>query len=280
MNRIDLSNAPLIMGVLNVTPDSFSDGALYTDVPDAITHAINMVEDGADLLDIGAESSRPGADMVSATVEIERLLPVVRDLRKRFPKLTLSIDTYKPEVMHCMLNEGVDLINDICALVFDEQAAFKTIREFNPQVVLMHMHGTPKTMQHGLRTESNIVPRIHHFFMDRIQACIAQDIPLNQLILDPGIGFGKTLTQNCQLIRCCDYFERYSSIGHVFPVMVGLSRKSFIGKVLDLEKPTDRELGTRISEVVALMKGASLLRTHDVKEAVQMRTIWRALMNV
>lgn len=249
------------MGVLNVTPDSFSDGGKFLDVDRAVTHAREMARAGADIIDVGGESSRPGAAPVSAEEELRRVLPVIECLRD----LIVSVDTIKSAVARKALAAGARIINDISALRFDPQMV-DVVRDAGAGVVLMHMQGTPQTMQQGPRYK-DVVVEVSSFLRERIMFAEAQGLKKTQIAVDPGIGFGKTVEDNLRLLACLDEF---SSLG--CPLLVGTSRKSFIGKVLaPLGAGTAREAsgrlwGTAGTVAWAVAQGARILRVHDVAE--------------
>ena len=250
----------LIMGVLNVTPDSFSDGGLFLRPDDALRRAEEMASEGADLIDIGGESSRPGAEPVPLEEELRRVLPVVREVARRLP-LPISVDTYKAEVARKALEEGASIVNDISALRFDPKMA-EVVADHRAPVVLMHMKGTPRDMQRNPYYE-DVVGEVEAFLKERREAAVRAGIPEGNIILDPGIGFGKRVEDNLQLLK---HLDRLVALGN--PVLVGTSRKSFIGAVLDL--PVEERLeGTLATLVLAVAKGAKLLRVHDVRPAVR-----------
>lgn len=241
-----------LMGVLNVTPDSFSDGGRFYDVDAAVAHAKQMISEGADIIDIGGESSRPGSDPVSEEEELRRVLPVIDALAGELT-VPLSIDTYKPVVAEEALKRGVQVMNDISGL--SDPAMVAVAAKYNAPVILMHMQGAPKTMQAHPHYEDVIVD-IKAFFAERIATARAAGI--EQLILDPGIGFGKSLGHNLEILR---HLGDFTDLG--FPIMIGTSRKSFLGK-LGLEDMNDRLEGTIASNVIAAMHGARIIRVHDV----------------
>lgn len=250
-----MDSTTAIMGVLNVTPDSFSDGGRYLSPDAAVEHALAMVEDGADLLDIGAESSRPGADQVDEAEETRRLIPVVREVCRRVT-VPVSVDTTKAAVALRALDAGAAMINDISALRFDP-AMGNVVAESGAGLVLMHMQGTPKTMQRAPRYD-DVVGDIREFFAERIRAAECCGINPEQIVLDPGIGFGKTCEHNLTLLARLDCFL---SLGR--PILVGVSRKAFIGQILDREID-ERLMGTAGAVAVAMVRGARMVRVHDV----------------
>ncbi|MDP2640144.1 MAG: dihydropteroate synthase [Betaproteobacteria bacterium] len=243
---------PLIMGVVNVTPDSFSDGGRFLDPAAAIAHARKLIEEGADLIDLGAESSRPGAAaVVSADEELRRLLPVLRGLRD----LPLSVDTVKPEVMRVALAEGASMINDINAL--RAPGAVAAVAAADAAVCLMHMRGSPGTMQQH-PSYGDVVAEVKAFLLERIESVCAAGIALERLVVDPGFGFGKTLEHNLELLR---HLREFATLG--VPLLAGWSRKSSLGKITG--KPADERLAASIAAaVIAAQNGAAILRVHDV----------------
>ncbi|TDJ46876.1 MAG: dihydropteroate synthase [Gammaproteobacteria bacterium] len=246
------------MGALNVTPDSFSDGGQFDSVPTAFDHAARMLDAGADIIDIGGESTRPGAAAVSVATELGRVIPVIEKLRAEFD-CPLSIDTSKAEVMRAAVAAGATLINDVRAL--RSRDALDTVAELGVPVCLMHMQGRPRSMQDAPRYEE-VTADVIAFLRERMAACIAAGIEPACLIVDPGIGFGKTLEQNLQLLRNLD---KIAALGA--PVLVGVSRKSMLGQLLG--KPVgDRIYGSVALGLLARQKGASILRVHDVAPTV------------
>lgn len=253
--KLDLA-APQIMGILNVTPDSFSDGARYQHLDKALFHAEQMIRDGASIIDIGGESTRPGADEVSLDEELYRVIPVIERLASELD-VWLSVDTYKPEVMNESIRAGAHLINDICAL--QEPGALSVVAESGVPVCLMHMQGKPRTMQQAPHY-NNLCGEIYAFFQERINTALVAGIKKEQLILDPGFGFGKTLEQNYELLGRLDHFHTLD-----LPLLVGMSRKSMIGQLLD-RPVTERTAGSIAAALFAVQQGASIIRVHDVKE--------------
>lgn len=247
-----------LMGIVNVTPDSFSDGGRYFEPAQAISHGVKLVEEGADIIDVGGESTRPGARPVSGRQEIERVIPVIRGLRREL-SAPISVDTYKADVARAALDAGADMVNDISALRFDRAMAPLIAAEKVP-VVLMHMLGTPRTMQQRPHYR-DVVEEVKEFLRDRIRFAVQAGVDLERIIIDPGIGFGKELEHNLALLRA---LPALADLGR--PVLVGPSRKTFIGKILDVG-PEERLEGSLAAAVAAVLGGASVIRTHDVKEA-------------
>ena len=266
---IDLSRRALIMGILNVTPDSFSDGRRFLNPDQAIRHAKEMVEAGADLIDVGGESTRPGSEPVSSEEELRRVIPVIERLSREI-SVPISIDTYKAEVARFALQAGACWVNDISALRFDPKMA-DLIAETQAPVILMHMKGTPKDMQQDPRYES-AVDEICLFLKERIEFAVSAGIQRKQIIIDPGIGFGKRMQDNLAIMAG---LERFKSLGR--PIMLGTSRKSFIGRVLGL--PLEERLeGTAATLAIGLMKGARIFRVHDVSHAVRVIRMAEAIL--
>lgn len=256
-HTLDLSH-PVVMGVLNITPDSFSDGGRFLDPDKAVAQARAMVEEGAAIIDIGGESTRPGAAQVSAEEELDRVLPVLEALHD--VPVPISIDTTKPAVMAQAVAAGATLINDVRAL--QEAGALEVAASLGVPVCLMHMQGTPRTMQADPQYE-DVVGDIHRFFEQRMEACLAAGIGEHNIVLDPGFGFGKNLAHNLALLR---RLHEFLDLGR--PLLVGLSRKSMLGKLLD-DAPADQRLpGGIAAAVIAVWQGASIVRAHDVKATV------------
>lgn len=249
-------HSPVVMGILNVTPDSFSDGGQFDNVNTALEQARAMIADGAKIIDIGGESTRPGAAPVSVEDEIARVVPVIKALRQEFNGV-ISIDTNKAEVMIAAVQAGADMINDVCAL--QQPNALETAAMLNVPVCLMHMQGEPQTMQDDPQYES-VVGDVFEFLQARIEACTDAGIGIDQIIVDPGFGFGKSLEHNYQLLKHFDKFQ-YLNV----PVLAGMSRKSMIGNLLDCST-SERLAGSLACAMLACVKGASILRVHDVTE--------------
>ncbi|MFC2095219.1 dihydropteroate synthase [Candidatus Bipolaricaulota bacterium] len=247
----------LVMGILNVTPNSFYDGGRLSDANAAVEAGLSMIEDGADILDIGGESSRPGVEPISLRRELARILPVVEALRT-LTTIPISVDTTKASVAESALKAGANIVNDISALRFDPAMA-ETISKAGAKVILMHMQGTPQTMQREPYYD-DVVKEVHGFLMKRAGHAQAAGIPSERIILDPGIGFGKLLEHNLALLR---RLPELAARG--YPVLIGLSRKSFLGQLLGLPAP-ERLEGTIAANSIAILGGASIIRVHDVKE--------------
>lgn len=254
-----------IMGVLNVTPDSFSDGGAYQDVNTAITHAKNMVADGATIIDIGGESSRPGAESVSEDVELDRVLPVIHALVSEKLDVPISIDTTKASVAQYALEAGAHIINDITALHGDNAMA-QVAADMEAGVILMHMKGTPRTMQETPHYQ-DVIKEIYEALENWITKAIQKGIHPDRIIVDPGIGFGKTTEQNILILKHLNDFKRLNK-----PILIGTSRKSFIGNLLDLPV-TQRLEGSLATVCWAITKGVNIVRVHDVKATARVARI-------
>lgn len=262
--RIECRQRPLVMGIVNVTPDSFYDGGRYVDVSQAVAHARQLVEQGADLLDIGAESTRPGANVVTEQEELARVIPVVSELA-RHVTVPISVDTTKSAVARAALDAGAAIINDVSALRWDCEMA-SVIAESGAAVVLMHMQGTPETMQRAPQYQ-DVVAEVAGFLAERMQAAIDAGIPKMNIVLDPGFGFGKLLEHNLALL---DRLSEFASLSR--PLLVGLSRKSCIGELVG-QPPEHREWGTAAAVAIAVDRGAGILRVHDVASMVDVVTV-------
>jgi dihydropteroate synthase len=267
--RFQLSlDRPLVMGILNVTPDSFSDGGQFTSLDLAVKHARQMIAEGADLIDLGAESTRPGAQSVDPALELRRLMPVLEALVPL--GVPISIDTRRPEIMRAALAMGADCINDVQALQFE--GALDAVRESNCAVCLMHMQGTPGTMQ-AAPLYRDVVKEVGQFLRDRVQAVQRLGLSANRLLVDPGIGFGKTLEQNLALTG------RLSELAPEVPVLIGLSRKRMVGDLTG--RPISERLpGSVGGALAAIARGAAVVRVHDVAATVEALLVWRAVMSI
>lgn len=253
-------NRTLIMGILNVTPDSFSDGGLWFDPEKAAAHAARMASDGADIIDIGGESTRPGAAEVGVEDEISRVVPVIKAIRARGLDIPISVDTYKSATAKEALQRGADMINDISGGTFDP-AIMETAASTEAGFVIMHIKGRPGTMQEEpVYSGEGVVHDILGYFRERTAAAVKAGIKMGSIVLDPGIGFGKTLKHNLEIL---DRLDEFKSIG--LPLLVGTSRKSMIGKVLGA-LPEKRLFGTAATVALSIAKGADIVRVHDVKE--------------
>jgi len=260
-------NKPQVMGILNVTPDSFSDGGNFLSVDKAVQHAHEMALQGAAIIDIGAESTRPGAQPVSVSEELDRILPVLTILKKEL-QITISIDTSKPQVMAEAVKCGANFINDVRAL--QAQDAITTVSGLDVPVCLMHMQGEPGSMQASPKY-SNVVNEVTSFLLERVRICEAAGIGRDRIVIDPGLGFGKTLEHNMSILK---HLSEFAALG--LPVLIGASRKSMIGAILD--EPVDRRVFGGIAIVMAAcLSGVSIIRTHDVKATSDAIKIYQAI---
>ncbi|GKX52970.1 dihydropteroate synthase [Budvicia aquatica] len=265
---LDLSY-PQVMGILNVTPDSFSDGGRFKQIDNALRHANEMIQAGATIIDIGGESTRPGAADVSVEEELDRVIPVAEAIAKNF-EIWVSVDTSKPEVMRESDRVGVHLINDIRAL--QEPGAMDAALETGLPVCLMHMQGMPRTMQHEPQYQ-DVVAEVDAFFVEHIARCLDAGIERSKLLLDPGFGFGKNLKHNYQLLAHLSDFHHFE-----LPLLVGMSRKSMIGQLLNVP-PEQRVVGSVTCAVIAAMQGAQIIRVHDVKETAEAMRVVEATLS-
>jgi len=263
-------NEPLVMGILNITPDSFSDAGRFFKNSTALKHARDMVAAGADIIDVGGESTRPGAARIGLEEEIDRVLPTVEKIKQELAVL-VSVDTSKEEVARLAVEEGgADMINDISALSFSEHMA-STVAELNVPVILMHIKGTPENMQRS-PFYTDVVAEIKDYFQERIDYALSHGIKKEKLILDPGIGFGKRLEDNIAILRNLRQFAAFD-----LPVLVGLSRKSFLGLLSGEKVPEKREAESLAANLLAVGYGASILRVHDVAATVKALKVWQGL---
>jgi len=260
----------ILVGVLNVTPDSFSDGGLFLNPDVAVSHAMRMVTEGADIIDVGGESTRPGATPVPVDEELRRVLPVVEQLADR--GVRISIDTYKSEVAEAALKLGAEIVNDVSGLRFDPRMP-EVIAKYNAKVVIMHMKGTPQTMQINPYYE-DVMHELITYFNERLEFAQSYGIKRENIIIDPGIGFGKRVEDNLTILR------NLSSLCELgTPVMIGVSRKSFIGKILGIDNPRDRVIGSIASNLIAFLNGATYFRVHDVKPTLEALTMVDAILS-
>ena len=262
----------LVMGIVNVTPDSFSDGGKFFSPEVAISHASKLITQGADIIDIGGESTRPGAKPVSESEELKRVIPVIKEIRADNPTILISIDTTKASVAKYAVEAGADIINDVSGLSFDNNMA-GIVESLNVPIVIMHMKGNPQNMQSNPKYK-DIVNEILDFFKIKIKIAIQSGINRSMIILDPGIGFGKTVDHNFELLSRLNEFNTLE-----LPIMIGPSRKSFIGITLDLP-PEDRVEGTAAAVSAGVMNGASIVRVHDVKSMKRVVQIIEKIRNV
>jgi dihydropteroate synthase len=263
---LDLSE-PKVMGILNVTPDSFFDGGRYQNEKKTLSQVERMLNDGASIIDVGGMSSRPGAKIISVEEELQRVVPVIDLIIKNFPQTVISIDTIRAKVAKKSVEHGASIINDISAGNIDSEL-FQTVADLGVPYILMHMKGTPETMQKNVQYD-NIVLEVTDFMIKKIGEL--RELGVKDIILDAGFGFGKTVDHNYQLLKYMHQFQIMD-----LPILAGVSRKSMICKVLDIE-PKDALNGTTALHLVALQQGAKLLRVHDVKEAVEVVKLWQQL---
>ena len=263
--ELDLSQ-PRIMGILNITPDSFSDGSRFNQLDRALFHAEKMIAEGAAIIDVGGESTRPGAVYVSEQEELDRVVPVIEQLSQKLDVM-ISIDTYKPAVMAAACQAGAHLINDIKAL--QEPDALRVAAQSQALICLMHMQGEPQSMQHR-PVYKNVVDEVSHFLNNRVATCLAAGIAAEKLILDPGFGFGKTLEQNYELLG------RLNEMQSTYPLLIGVSRKSMIGNLLN-RSVDERLAGSIAAALYALAQGARIIRVHDVQATCDaVNVFWHA----
>jgi dihydropteroate synthase len=264
---IDLAQ-PRVMGIVNVTPDSFSDGGAHASTEAAVRHCVQLVEEGADILDIGGESTRPGSPAVPLAQELDRVLPVVREAVKL--GVPVSVDTYKPEVMRAALELGADIVNDVWAL---RQSGAREAVAAHPScgVCLMHMHRDPQTMQ-AAPMAGDVLPAVRAFLDQHAQLLLALKVDASRIVLDPGIGFGKTVAQNFALLA-----RQKELLAVGWPLLIGWSRKSSLGAVTGIESAAGRMAPSVAAAVLAIERGASIVRVHDVRETVAALAVWRAM---
>ncbi len=259
---LDARIRTLVMGVINTTPDSFSDGGVHYDMRDAVASGLRMLDYGADILDIGGESTRPGSSYVDETEEMRRTIPVIEEIIRERPDAVISIDTRRKNVAETAFNAGAQIINDITGFRDDPDLVLFA-RDSGAALIVMHMLGTPTTMQQEIRYES-FPGDLYRFFEERIALLEGAGVSPEKIILDPGVGFGKTFDQNLLLLNRVDYF---TPLGKA--ILMGPSRKAFLGKILDEPVPGNRDTGTLAAIVAAILRGAAIVRVHDVKPAVQ-----------
>ncbi len=262
-----------VMGILNVTPDSFYDGGRYVSMDVAMRRVERMISEGADIIDVGGESTRPGADPVPLETELERVVPVVKAIRDRFPDILISVDTYKSAVARQALEAGADIVNDISGLQFDPEMA-RVAAEFGSYVVIMHIKGTPKDMQVNPEY-GDVIAEITDYFHRQIDYGVRNGIERGKIILDPGIGFGKKLWHNLRILNEIERFRDEFEL----PILIGASRKSMIGMVLGNVPPEQRLEGTIAISAYCAMKGVDIVRVHDVKPNVMAVRMVEAIKN-
>ena len=270
--ELNFGRRTFVMGILNVTPDSFSEPGQYFNPQQAVEHGVLMVESGADIIDIGGESSRPGAEPISLEEEIKRVIPVIEKLRK-VSDVLISIDTQKSRLAQAALAAGADIINDISALRYDPEMA-NVVSAAQAPLILMHMRGTPKTMQDNPQYD-DLIAEINAFFHERMEVAAAAGIRRENIAFDPGFGFGKTVTHNLSLLR---HLQDFQGLG--LPILVGLSRKSMIAVLLNNAPVEERLPASLALAVIAAQSGANIIRVHDVKASVDALTMWRAVNGI
>ena len=259
---------PRVVGIVNVTPDSFSDGGQHASTQAAVAHGLRLAEEGADMLDIGGESTRPGVDDVAADEELARVVPVIEQLAARTP-LPIAVDTSKPEVMRAAVAAGAGMVNDVYAL--RREGALETVAELGVPVCLMHMQGEPRSMQVEPHY-ADVIGEVHRFLADRLFACELAGIERRRVLVDPGFGFGKNLEHNLALLAA---LERFSDLGS--GVYVGLSRKSMLGELTGRRQPAERVAASVAAALVAVQRGARLVRVHDVAPTLDALAVWRGV---
>ncbi len=264
----EIINFPKIMGILNVTPDSFSDGGEFNDNEKAIEKALEMISDGADIIDIGGESSRPGADAIDANEEINRIVPIIEAIRKAEPNIKISVDTTKSKVAIAAIKAGADMINDISGLTFDPKLA-DVVAKFDKELVIMHIKGTPRNMQKNPKYD-DVVEDVYEFLEQQIE--FARECGVKKIYADVGIGFGKTLEHNIDLLRGHSSFKQLG-----VPMLLGISRKSFIGELCDIENPKDRDVETALLHSLMIGRNVEIIRVHNVKLHSTLRDLYYEL---
>lgn len=266
---VDLSR-PRVMGIINVTPDSFHDGGQYNHINGVLQRTEAHLAGGADIIDVGAVSTRPGSDEVNETEELKRLIPAIEAIKKEWPELVISVDTYRSKAAAEAIAAGASIVNDVSAGTIDEEM-FDVVQHHQTPYILMHMQGRPKHMQDA-PTYENVVEEVLQFFIERITLLQAKGV--HDLIIDPGFGFGKTVQHNYQLLQKMDAFQVLN-----VPILAGISRKSMINKVIQTT-PEQALNGTTALHMIALERGARILRVHDCKEASECIALWQALQDV
>ncbi|MEN2984528.1 MAG: dihydropteroate synthase [Dictyoglomaceae bacterium] len=269
-NRELKFNRTLIMGIINVTPDSFYAGSRKTNIEDILNTAQNMIENGVDIIDIGGQSTRPGSDFIEEEEELKRVIPAIEEIRRNFPKVLISVDTFRARVAEEAIKKGADIINDISAFRFDE-ALLKVVKEYNSPYILMHMKGTPKDMQINPYYE-DVIKEISEFFIERILFMTDNGIEENKIIIDPGIGFGKRYEDNLEILSRLRELKTLKK-----PILIGASRKSFIGKALGDLPPEERLEGTLGVTALCFLNDVDIIRVHDVKENKRVLKILEAI---
>ena len=270
---IEFEDKPIIMGILNITPDSFYKDSRVMDIKEAVNRTIKFIQEGAKIIDIGGQSTRPFSDEIPEEEEIKRVIPIIKAIKSEIPKdIYISIDTYRSNVAKLALESGANIVNDISGLMFDKNMV-KVIKDYNCGVVIMHIRGKPKNMQENPYYEDTI-KEIKEELSLRIEYALNNGIKKEQIVIDPGIGFGKRVYDNLIILKYIDEFFDFE-----LPILIGHSRKSFIGKVLNLENPEDRLIGSVVVSSYLTLKGINIIRTHDVKETKQTIDMIYAILN-
>ena len=274
MRKLALGHSTLIMGILNVTPDSFSDGGLFMNSEKAVLRAEQMIKEGADIIDVGGESTRPGSESVSVKEEIKRVAPVIKEVRRKFPNSIISIDSYKTEVVKAAILEGANMVNSIGGFSFDPSLAL-LLRKNDLPVVIYHIKGKPKDMQKKDPVYNDTIGDIKEFFENQIAFGISKGLKKEQFLIDPGIGFGKTVEQNLEIIKRLSEFKSLR-----LPIVIGVSRKSHLGKILHSELkfptlplPAERLEASLAETAVAVLNGVKMVRTHDILQTKKFLTV-------
>ena len=261
---------PNIMGILNVTPDSFYDGEKCFAEKQFVEKGVHLLKLGCSILDVGGESTRPGAKEVASNIEIERIIGVIKKIKNLVPSAILSVDTRKSMVAEKALQAGASIVNDISAGSFDKEM-FEVVAKYRAGICLMHSHGLPENMQNNPHYD-NILPDLYDYFEEKITKAQSKGIPRNKIVIDPGIGFGKKLHHNLEIINKISLF-----LGLGLPVMIGVSRKSFIGEIISERDPSERLTGSVVAMLASLNRGVNIVRVHDVKEAADAIKVWNTL---
>jgi len=270
---IEFEDKPIIMGILNITPDSFYKDSRVMNIKEAVNRTIKFIQEGAKIIDIGGQSTRPFSDEIPEEEEIKRVIPIIKAIKSEIPKdIYISIDTYRSNVAKLALESGANIVNDISGLMFDKNMV-KVIKDYNCGVVIMHIRGKPKNMQENPYYEDTI-KEIKEELNLRIEYALNNGIKKEQIVIDPGIGFGKRVYDNLIILKYIDEFFDFE-----LPILIGHSRKSFIGKVLNLENPEDRLIGSVVVSSYLTLKGINIIRTHDVKETKQTIDMIYAILN-
>lgn len=269
LQKLFKNHKTLIMGILNVTPDSFSDGGVFFNFDKSVEHARKMISDGADIIDIGGESARPNSIPIDEKLELERILPVLKIIRKEYSEVIISVDTYKSGVAHAVLSEGADIINDITA--GRDELMFQTVAKFNAGIALMHMRGIPQTMQNNTHYDS-IIEEIKNFLKTKADA--ANSAGISKIIIDPGIGFGKDVDGNVKILKNLAQFKQPGC-----PLLIGCSRKTFLGKITGIETPAHRLIPSLAALIPVFELDNTIVRVHDVLETYLFRKIFEKIFN-